>query len=149
MKTIKMRNIDVVPVFNFLGDLELVGQASRGRTKFNSRLEEKNKEYMEDLKVIQKEYFEVDEAGELKQKGDKLIPLENLTDEDRKVLNERVKELQEETVEVSFTEYSTKYEAMFKKLDKWEEPLKGQDAYAYDLLMTAYEENEEKKKETK
>lgn len=142
-----MRNIDVVPVFNFLGDLELVGQASRGRTKFNSRLEEKNKEYLEDLKVIQKEYFEVDEAGELKQKDDKLIPLDNLTDEDKKVLNERVKELQEETVEVSFTEYSTKYEAMFKKLDKWEEPLKGQDAYSYDLLMTAYEENEEKEKE--
>lgn len=147
MKTIKMRNIDVVPVFNFLGDLELVGQASRGRTKFNSRLEEKNKEYLEDLKVIQKEYFEVDEAGELKQKDDKLIPLDNLTDEDKKALNERVKELQEETVEVSFTEYSIKYEAMFKKLDKWEEPLKGQDAYSYDLLMTAYEENEEKEKE--
>lgn len=142
-----MKNSDVVPVFSFLGDLELVGQASRGRTKFNSRLEEKNKEYMEDLKVIQKEYFKTDDAGELKQKDDKLIPLDDLTDDDKKVLNERVKELQDETVEISFTEYSTKYEAMFKELDKLEIPLKGQDAYAYDLLMTAYEENEEKEKE--
>ena len=138
-----MRNIDVVPVFNFLGDLELVGQASRGRTKFNSRLEEKNKEYLEDLKVIRKEYFEVDEAGELKVNGEgNLTYLDNITDEDKKALNERVLELQEETVEVSFTEYSTKYEAMFKDLDNLEIPLKGQKAYAYDLLMTAYEENE-------
>lgn len=144
MKVIKMKNSDVVPVFNFLKDVELVGQASRGRTKFNSRLEEKNKEYMEDLKVIQKEYFELDEAGELKQKDDHLIPLENLTDEDKQVLNERVQELQDEIIEVSFAEYSTKYEAMFKKLDKLDAPLKGQNAYAYDLLMTAYEENEEK-----
>ena len=143
MKTIKMRNIDVVPVFNFLDEIELVGKATRGRTKFLSRLEEKNKEYLEDLKVIRKEYFEVDEAGELKVDGEgNLTFLDNITDEDKKVLNERVLELQEETVEVSFTEYSTKYEAMFKDLDNLEIPLKGQDAYAYDLLMTAYEENE-------
>ena len=143
MKTIKMRNIDVVPVFNFLDEIELVGKATRGRTKFLSRLEEKNKEYLEDLKVIRKEYFEVDEAGELKVDDDgNLTFLDNITDEDKKVLNERVLELQEETVEVSFTEYSTKYEAMFKDLDNLEIPLKGQKAYAYDLLMTAYEENE-------
>lgn len=142
-----MKNSDVVPVFNFLDEVELVGKATRGRTKFNSRLEEKNKEYLEDLKVIRKEYFEVDEAGELKVDDDgNLTFLDNITDKDKKVLNERVLELQEETVEVSFTEYSTKYEAMFKDLDNLEIPLKGQEAYAYDLLMTAYEENEKENK---
>lgn len=145
MKTIKMKNIDVIPVFNFLGDLELVGQASRGRTKFNSRLEEKNKEFNDDLTEIRRDYFETDEGGNLKAEDDKLIFLDNVTDEDKKVLEERIEDLQNEEVEVSFTEYSTKYEALFKKLDKWEEPLKGQEAYAYDLLMTAYEENEEEK----
>ena len=147
MKIIKIKNIEVIPVFNFLKDVELVGQASRGRSKFNSRLEEKNKEYLEDLQTIQKDYFEVDKDGNLRQDGDKLIPLETLTEEDKKTLNERVADLQQEIAEVSFTEYSTKYEAMFKELDKLEIPLKGQDAYAYDLLMTAYEENEEKEKE--
>lgn len=142
-----MKNSDVVPVFNFLDEVELVGKATRGRTKFLSRLEEKNKEYLEDLKVIRKEYFEVDDAGELKVDADgNLTFLDNVTDEDKKVLNERVLELQEETVEVSFTEYSTKYEAMFKDLDNLEIPLKGQEAYAYDLLMTAYEENEKENK---
>lgn len=140
-----MKNIDVIPVFNFLGDLELVGQASRGRTKFNSRLEEKNKEFNDDLTEIRRDYFETDEGGNLKAEDDKLIFLDNVTDEDKKVLEERIEDLQNEEVEVSFTEYSTKYEALFKKLDKWEEPLKGQEAYAYDLLMTAYEENEEEK----
>lgn len=149
MKTIKMKNLDVVPVFKFLGDLELVGQASRGRTKFNSRLEEKNKEFNEDLTEIRKDYFETDEGGELKTDGDKFIFLENVDDNDKKVLEHRLLDLQNEEAEISFAEYSTKYEALFKALDKWEEPLKGQEAYAYDLLMTGYEENEDKNKEDK
>src|SRR5699024_7529576 len=135
--------IDVVPVFNFLDEIELVGKATRGRTKFLSRLEGKNRVYLEDLKVIRKEYFEVDEGGELKVDGEgNLTFLDNVTDEDKKILNKRVLELQEGTVEVSFTEYSTKYEAMFKDIDKVEIPLKGQKADEYDVVMTAYEENE-------
>ncbi|WP_277631405.1 DUF1617 family protein [Atopococcus tabaci] len=145
MKTIKLKNNEVVPVFNFLQELELVGQASRGRTKFNKRLEEKNKEFNEDLTEIRKDYFEVDEAGELVVKDNKFQPKEDMTDEQKKELKDRVKELEEEEVEVSFSEYSKKYEALFEALDKLDVPLKGQDAFAYDQLMTAYEENEEEK----
>ncbi|WP_277631316.1 DUF1617 family protein [Atopococcus tabaci] len=145
MKTIKLKNNEVVPVFNFLQEVELVGQASRGRTKFNKRLEEKNKEFNEDLTEIRKDYFEVDEAGELVLKDNKFQPKEDMTDEQMKELKDRVKELEEEEVEVSFAEYSKKYEALFEALDKLDVPLKGQDAFAYDQLMTAYEENEEEK----
>lgn len=145
MKTIKLKNVEVVPVFNFLQEVELVGQASRGRTKFNKRLEEKNKEFNEDLTEIRKDYFEVDEAGELVVKDNKFQPKEDMTDEQKKELKDRVKELEEEEVEVSFSEYSKKYEALFEALDQLDVPLKGQDAFAYDQLMTAYEENEEEK----
>lgn len=142
MKTIKLQNQLIVPVFQFLQEVNLKGKASRGRTQFSKRLEEKIKEFDEALTEIRKEYFELDEDGELKVDDDKYTFKDKSKEEE---LNEKIQELNEEEFEIQFGEYSTKYEALFTALDNLEEELNGQKALAYDELMTAYEANEEEK----
>ena len=143
MKTIKINNINTAPIYNFLNSLELTGKASRGRSKFIKRLEEKNKEYLEDLAELQKEYFETDEKGDLitDDKG-KLTFKEDL---DFDEYNFKYKGIENEQAEIAFGEYSTKYEAMFQALDNLDVPLSGQDAELYDTLMDAYEAEKENK----
>lgn len=142
MKKIKLKNYLIVPVFQLLQDVGLKDKASRGRTQFLKRLEEKNKDFNEALMEIRKEYFEVDDEGELRVEDGKYIFKDK---KQEKELNEKVKELDEEEFEILFGEYSTKYEALFTALDNLDEELRGQKALAYDELMTAYEENEEVK----
>lgn len=143
MKTIKINNINTAPIYNFLNSLELTGKASRGRSKFIKRLEEKNKEYLEDLAELQKEYFETDEKGDLitDDKG-KLTFKDDLNFEE---YDTKYKDIGNEHAEISFGEYSTKYEAMFQALDNLDVPLSGQDAESYDNLMDAYEAEKETK----
>lgn len=142
MKTIKIKNTNTAPIHNFLNGLELSGKASRGRTKFIKRLEEKNKEFLEDLEALQKEYFKTDENGGLiADENGKLTFKDELDFEE---YNDKYKEIQDEEVEISFGEYSTKFEALFTALDNLDIPLSGQDADLYDTLMTAYEAEEEK-----
>lgn len=140
MKTIKLENKAIVPVFSFLQEVSLKGKASRGRTQFSKRLEEKNKEFNEALKEIRKEYFKVDGDGELIVENGEFITKDKTKN---KELDERIQELDEELVEIHFGEYSTKYDAMFTALDTIEEELSGQRAYGYNELMDAYEVNEE------
>ena len=143
MKTIKINNINTAPIYNFLNGLSLTGKASRGRSKFIKRLEEKNKEYLEDLAELQKEYFETDEKGDLitDDKG-KLTFKDDLNFEE---YDTKYKDIGNEHAEISFGEYSTKYEAMFQALDNLDVPLSGQDAESYDNLMDAYEAEKETK----
>lgn len=142
MKTIKLQNQLIVPLFQFLQEINLKGKPSRGRTQFSKRLEEKSKEFNDSLTNLRKEYFELDNKGELKVDGDKYI-YKDKTQE--KELEEKIKELNEEEFEIQFGEYSTKYEALFTALNNLDEELNGQKALAYDELMTAYEANEEEK----
>ena len=143
MKTIKINNINTALIYNFLNSLELTGKASRGRSKFIKRLEEKNKEFLDDLTALQKEYFETDESGELitDEKG----KLTFKGDLDFDEYNSKYKGIENEQAEISFGEYSTKYEAMFQALDNLDVPLSGQDAELYDTLMDAYEAEKENK----
>lgn len=137
-----MKNKLIVPTFNFLKEVGLKGKASRGRNKLLNRLEEKNKELQDDANEIRKDYFETDEEGHLKIDGQEYIFLDNVDAEDKKILAERLLDLEDEHFEVSFTEYSEKYEALFKALDNLDEELSNETAVAYDELLTAYEENE-------
>ena len=142
MRSIKLKNNLMVSVFTLLKEAKLKNQASRGRNKFLKRLEEKNKEFNDELTEIRKDFFQVDESGELKSEDGKLIFKEDVDKED---LNKRVKELEEEEFEISFAEYSTKYEALFEALEHLDEELSGDKALAYDELMDAYEQSEEEK----
>lgn len=146
MKTIKLQNQLIVPVFTFLQDATLKGKATRGRNQFLKRLEEKSKDFNEALSDIRKEYFISDKDGELKVEDGNFI----FKDEaNKKEFEEKINELNEEEFEIQFGEYSTKYEALFSALDEYEEALSGQEALGYNELLDAYEANEDKKEEEK
>lgn len=147
MKSIKLKNNLMVPVFTLLKEAKLKNLASRGRNKFLKRLEEKNKEFNEELTEIRKEFFQVDEEGKLKAEDGQFIFKKEVDEhpELKDDLNKRMKELGEEAFEISFAEYSTKYEALFEALEHLDEELSGDKALAYDELMDAYENIEEEK----
>ena len=137
-KSIKIKNTEIIPTFEFLQELELLPKASRGRNRLQKRLEEKNKEFANDLTDIQKEYFKTNSEGELiTEDGQNLIPIEG---SDLQELEHKVDELNNENAEIIFGEDSDKLEALFAGLDDLQIPLSGQKALVYDMLMTAYEE---------
>ena len=137
-KSIKIKNTEIIPTFEFLQDLELLAKASRGRNRLQARLAEKNKEFADDLMDIQKEYFKTNSDGELiTEDGTNLIPIEG---SDLQEFNNKVYELNDENAEIIFGEDSDKLEALFAALDDLQIPLSGQKALIYDMLMTAYEE---------
>lgn len=132
----------MVVVFTLLKDAKLKNQASRGRNKFLKRLEEKHKEFNDELTEIRKDYFQVDEEGNLKSENGTFIFKEEVADAESKAeMNDRLKALEDEEFEVSFAEHSTKYEALFSALAHLDEELSGDKAVAYDELMDAYEAN--------
>lgn len=147
MKTIKLKNNLMVAVFTLLKEAKLKNQASRGRNKFLKRLEEKNKEFNDELTEIRKDFFQVNDEGTLKAEDGKFVfkPEVEEHPEMKEDLNNRVKELENEEFEISFAEYSTKYEALFEALEHLDEELSGDKALAYDELMDAYENTEEEK----
>lgn len=149
MKILKMQNKVIVPVFQFLQEATLKGAASRGRTKMLKRLEEKSKEYNDSLTEAQKEYFQVDETGELIKGNDGKFVLIEKDKEKQKAVEEEadkeIKRISEEEFEISFNEYATKYEALFTALETSEEELNGQKAFGYNELLEAYEAIEEEK----
>jgi hypothetical protein len=137
-KSIKIKNTEIIPTFEFLQDLELLAKASRGRNRLQARLAEKNKEFANDLMDIQKEYFKTNDDGDLiTEDGKNLVPIEG---SDLQEFNDKVYELNDESAEIIFGEDSDKLEALFAALDDLQTPLSGQKALIYDMLMTAYEE---------
>lgn len=146
MKKIVIENSFIVPVFEFLKDLPLeANKASRGRTKFLKRLEDKQEEYNEFVKEINKRYFKVDDKEELIIEEEQYIFKKDDIEFKQKRVDE-INELLEEEAIIQFGEYSTKYEYLFEALDNLEIELSGRDAIVYDLLMESYEENEEVEK---
>lgn len=149
MKTIKMKNDSIIRTGEFLKKTKFKGKASRGAIKFMKRLEEKQNDFNEGLFVIRKDYFEVDVLGELLVKDDMYIFKKDITKEGKKEFSDRLLELNEEEFEISFSEHTSKFEAMFEALENSEAELCGEDALAYDELLDAYESSEEEAKTNK
>lgn len=145
MKKIIIKNEFIVPTFDFLKDIPLKTKASRGRTQFLKRLEDKQNEYNDFVKEINKKYFKVDDKNELIIEDEQYI-FKKDDDDFKQERTKEVMELLEEETEILFGEYSTKYESLFEALDNMEIELSGQEAIVYDLLMEAYEKNEEVEK---
>lgn len=149
MKKLVLKNKELVPCINFIDKVDMVGHASRGRTKLQKRLTEELEDYEAEMNVIRQDYYVLDKDGELVQENNSYSKRDNLTKEEENTLTERVKSLMESDVEVELATYSKKYEAFFKKLDNLEMAISGADAMAYDVLLDAYEANEEEKEEEK
>lgn len=148
MKKLKLKNNSIVKIYRFLDSISLKGQASRGRTKLQKRLQEKEKEYIEEKETIQKQYIELDADGEFVVLEDGVSsPLKNgLSIKEKELFLEKIKELDNDTFEISFVEYSEKYEELFKELYCLDKELVGEEAEAYDVLMESYEQNEMEEK---
>lgn len=140
MSALNFKNAELVAVGNFLDSLKLKGRASRGRTKLIKVFAEKNKEYTEDLDEIRKNYFEVDDRGELKKDGDHYI-FKN--EDDLPQLQKEMSDLAEEKAVIDCTEYLEKFKALYQELLDYPYELDSQAALIYDVLMDQLEKTEE------
>lgn len=112
---LEIPNFHLKKVAEFLPTIELAGRASRGKVKFLDKLTVKLQEFSTDFSNIK----------------------EQKIDEDKK--NDEIIELIKENAIISMDEYPHLMNAFFDALDNYEVALKGEDAIAYDVLLTAYE----------
>ena len=112
---IKIANMHLKKVAEFIASLELSGKASRGKVKFGDVLGAKLQEFSKDFNDIQS------------------------SDKDESVRNDEIIELVKEESIIVLDEYEHLIEAFTEALDVYGETLKGDDAIAYDVLMTAFE----------
>lgn len=141
-QTLTFKNMEVVPVANFLNGLNLKNKASRGRTKLIKLLAAKNDEYTDDRKEVSDPYFK---DGELLKDADGNVDKENEA-KARKVLNE----IEQETSIIDFTEYSDKLKVLYESIIDYPNDFSDTDAVIYDLLMDQFElvfEDNEKKED--
>lgn len=147
MKSIELQNKDLAPAIMFLKSLSMGGKATRGKQKFIERLIEKNKEYAKNEEEVVKPYCSIDAEGKLVIIDNHFQLKEDLVEEDKEKMAIERNELSEEVAEISFGEYSGKYEALFMALDDWQESIAPEYSFIYDKLMDEYEATEDKKKE--
>ncbi|MDG2981222.1 DUF1617 family protein [Latilactobacillus curvatus] len=136
-KTLTFKNSELSVVGNFLGTLSLKNKASRGRTKLIKLISAKNDEYVEERKETLEPYIKKDEAGNSVE-GDtpgSVVLIEEKTGE----ANAAIKEIDEESAVIDFTEYSEKMKALYEAIIDYTSELSNQDAMAYDLLMDQLE----------
>lgn len=141
-QTLTFKNMELVPVANFLNELNLKNKASRGRTKLIKLLSAKNDEYNDDRKEVSDPYFK---DGELLKDADGNVDKKNEA-KARKVLNE----IEQETSIIDFTEYSDKLKVLYESIIDYPNDFSDTDAVIYDLLMDQFElvfEDNEKKED--
>lgn len=141
-QTLTFKNMELVPVANFLNELNLKNKASRGRTKLIKLLADKNDEYNDDRKEVSDPYFK---DGELLKDADGKVDEENEA-KAIKALNE----IEQETSIIDFTEYSDKLKALYESVIDYPNGFSDNDAIIYDLLMDQFEtvfENNESEEE--
>ena len=118
---LEIPNFHLKKVAEFLPTIELAGRASRGKVKFLDKLTVKLQEFSTDFSKIKEQQI----------------------DEDKK--NDEIIELVKENAIISMDEYPQLMNAFFDALENYEVALKGDDAIAYDVLLTAYESNNDLK----
>ena len=136
-KTLAFKNEELAAIGNFLGTLSLKNKASRGRTKLIKLISAKNDEYIEDRKETLEPFIKKDEAGNSVE-GDtpgSVVLIEEKQDE----ATAAIKEIDEESAVIEFTEYSEKMKALYDDIADYPTEFSNQDAAAYDLLMDQLE----------
>ncbi|SDQ18629.1 DUF1617 family protein [Carnobacterium viridans] len=157
MKTIKLKNSEIVPVYNALENITVQGrQARRGKGKLQKTLSAKNKEFLEDLDDIRSDYFKKKDDGTFAENNGKLIWLDKYKDdpEAQKKANEQTKELNKEVIGIDLVEHESKIKSFFDALEKDEftgkEALRDEDFETLmELLEEAFEAKEDMKEEEK
>ncbi|UTC12359.1 DUF1617 family protein [Latilactobacillus curvatus] len=136
-KTLTFKNEELAAIGNLLGTLSLKNKASRGRTKLIKLVSAKNDEYIEERKDVLEPFIKKDEAGNSVE-GDtpgSVVLIEEKQDE----ATAAIKEIDEESAVIEFTEYSEKMKALYDAIVDYPTEFSNQDAMAYDLLMDQLE----------
>lgn len=157
MKTINLKNSEVVPVYQALENIVVQGRKPRrGKGKLQKVLKAKNEEYMEDLNDIRSDYFKKKEDGTFTENNGTLVWLDEYKDDQavKNKANEQTKELNEEVIGIDLVEHESKIKSFFDALEKDEftgkESLRDEDFETLmELLEEAFEANEDKKEEGK
>ncbi len=136
-KTLAFKNKDLAAIGNFLGTLSLKNKASRGRTKLIKLISTKNDEYNEERKEALEPFIKKDEAGKDVEGSTpgSVVLIEEKQDE----ATAAIKEIDEESAVIEFTEYSEKMKALYDAIVDYPTEFSNQDAAAYDLLMDQLE----------
>lgn len=136
-KTLTFKNEELAAIGNFLGTLSLKNKASRGRTKLIKLITVKNEEYTSDRNDVLEPFIKKDKEGN-NVEGDTpnmVVLIEEKQDE----ANAAIKEINEESAVIEFTEYSEKMKALYEAIVDYPNEFSNQDATAYDLLMDQLE----------
>lgn len=157
MKTIKLKNSEVVPVYQALENITVQGRKPRrGKGKLQKALNQKNKEFQEDLEEIRTDYFKKKEDGTFEIEGDRFVWLEEIENdpEAKKQANDQTKELNEEFIGIDLVEHESKIKSFFDALENDEftgkDGLRDEDFETLmELLEDAFEGNNEDKGEEK
>lgn len=157
MKIIKLKNNEVIPVYQALENIVVEGKKPRrGKGKLQKALKLKNEEYLEDLNDIRSDYFKKSEDGAFLESGGKLVWLDKYQNdqEAKNKANDQTKELNEEEIGIDLVEHESKIKSFFDALEKDEftgkENLRDEDFETLmELLEDAFEANEDMKEEGK
>lgn len=123
---------DLVKVYNFLNGASLVGAVSRARTKLNKSITEAFEEMQSDESDLVKEY-----GGEILQGG--TVKFDKERQDDKAAFNKAMLELHEESA--VFTETTQdQFNRLKTALESYDKELSNQYAEAYDILLSALEE---------
>lgn len=149
MKTLKMKNKHIAPIYNALDAITVDGfKVKRGKGKLQNNLKAKHQEYQEDLTQINEKYFQKDKEGDFKSEGNNLVWLDEYRNdyEKQKEADEAFKELLDEEVIINLVEYETKIKSFYEALEKDEftagEQMKDDDfELMVEMLEDAFENN--------
>jgi len=150
--TIEFQNSELTGLANVLGGFKLKGKASLGRSVLIRKFAKKQEEVNDDLIDIQKKYFETDEDGSLrvlKGSNGKLVPKSELADKNdpkklgskaAKELEDEIKDLNNETSIIDFSEYSPRFKALKVALEDYPYELESNSAIAYERVYDQLEQ---------
>lgn len=135
----KIKNKDLVFLFNLVNDEELSGKQSRMRTKFIKMVQEKAEEFEEDRQDLLKQHCKLDKDGNPKTKKENDQEYYDVKDINK--YNTEFLEL--ENTPAIFEENETN-EQILKTVREivfnTSKTFKGQDAFVYDSICDEFEE---------
>lgn len=123
---------ELIKVYNFLNGASLVGAVSRSRTKLNKSIAEAFQEMQSDESDLVKEY-----GGEILQGG--VVEFSKERQDDKVAFNKAMRELHEESAVFAETTQD-QFNRLKTALESYDKELSNQDAEAYDILLSALEE---------
>lgn len=133
-----VKNNMLAAYMEFLQELKLKAQASRGRSKIVDLLNEKNNEFQKDVTELQQQYFQTDEKGNFKlDKHKKLILKDGLS---LSSAQKELDELNDEEIRINLGEYAERIKTLYSALTSYDYDLDGKDAILYDRLMDQLED---------